>query len=121
MLHLIRPDHLRSFFPPPNDVTRTRRFEGEQFEAGISFFLVDNEPGEGPDLHRHPYPETFIVRAGQALFSTGSERAEAESGDIIVVTSGTPHGFTNLGPGRLEVVCIHAATIGAQFAWRRGA
>jgi hypothetical protein len=54
MLPLITPDELRSLFPPPNDVSRTRRFEGEQFGADVSFFLVDNDPGEGPDLHRHP-------------------------------------------------------------------
>ena len=41
----------------------TVRFEGEPFGSSVSFFLVDNEPGAGPDLHRHPYSETWIVRA----------------------------------------------------------
>jgi hypothetical protein len=29
----------------------TLTFEGEPYRSGVSFFLVDNEPGEGPDLH----------------------------------------------------------------------
>jgi len=39
----------------------------------------------------------------------GDEEIEAETGDIVVVERDTPHGFRNLGPGRLEIVCIHAA------------
>jgi hypothetical protein len=27
---------------------RTLRFEGEDYGSGVSMFLVDNEPGEGP-------------------------------------------------------------------------
>lgn len=36
----------------------TVKFEGESFGAPISLFLVNNEPGAGPDLHTHPYSET---------------------------------------------------------------
>lgn len=48
MYHVIRGDEL----PPSRN--RTVQFEGEPYGAGISFFLVDNEPGEGPGLHLHP-------------------------------------------------------------------
>jgi hypothetical protein len=34
----------------------------------ISMFLIHNCPGDGPELHRHPYPEVFIVHGGQARF-----------------------------------------------------
>lgn len=84
------------------------RFEGEPYGSAVSFFLVDNEPGEGPALHVHPYPETWVVRSGHALMRAGSESAEVGPGDIIVVSAGTPHAFRNIGPGRLEMVCIHA-------------
>ena len=103
MFHVIHAAEL-----PPN-ANRTVEFEGEPYNAGISFFLIDNEPGQGPGLHRHPYPETWVVRRGHALFRAGEEEVEARPGDVVVVEAGTPHGFRNLGPGRLEMVCIHAA------------
>lgn len=37
---------------------RTVKFEGVDHGSGVSFFLVDNEPGQGPNLHRHR-PVTF--------------------------------------------------------------
>jgi mannose-6-phosphate isomerase-like protein (cupin superfamily) len=92
--------------PAPN---RTVKFEGEDFGSGVSFFLVDNEPGDGPVLHTHPYSETWIVRSGRARFTADGEEIEAKPGDIVVAGAETPHKFTNLGPGRLEVVCIHSS------------
>jgi mannose-6-phosphate isomerase-like protein (cupin superfamily) len=86
---------------------RTLRFEGEGYGSGVSMFLVDNEPGEGPDLHRHPYSETWIVRSGRARFTADGQDLEAETGDIFVVGPHTPHKFKNLGPGRLDLVCVH--------------
>ena len=35
--------------------------------------IVDNEPGEGPGLHRHPYSETWIVRSGQVRFTADGQ------------------------------------------------
>ena len=88
----------------------TVQFEGEAHGSEVSFFLVNNEPGAGPNLHKHPYSETWIVRSGQARFTAGDAEVEAGPGDIVVVTSETPHKFKNIGTGRLEVVCIHAAS-----------
>jgi mannose-6-phosphate isomerase-like protein (cupin superfamily) len=87
----------------------TVTFEGEPYGSGVSFFLVDNEPGNAPDLHRHPYSETWIVRSGQGLFTAGGKDIEAGPGDILDVGPETPHKFKNVGTGRLDVVCIHAS------------
>lgn len=87
----------------------TVTFEGEPFGSQVSFFLVNNEPGAGPVLHRHPYAETWIVRSGRALFTAGSETLEAGPGDIVVVGAETPHKFRNIGDERLEITCIHAS------------
>jgi mannose-6-phosphate isomerase-like protein (cupin superfamily) len=73
----------------------------------VSFFHVNNQPGEGPKLHRHPYSETWILRSGKALFTADGDELEAGRGDILVVTPGTPHKFKNIGTERLEIICIH--------------
>ena len=87
----------------------TVRFEGEPHGSGVSFFLVNNEPGTGPDLHKHPYSETWIVRAGRALMTADGEELEAGPGDIMVVGPETPHKFKNIGTERLEITCIHSS------------
>jgi mannose-6-phosphate isomerase-like protein (cupin superfamily) len=89
----------------------TVRFEGEGHGSEVSFFLVNNQPGDGPDLHRHPYSETWIVRSGKALFTADGQDLEAGPGDILVVGAETPHKFKNIGDGRLDIVCIHASPV----------
>lgn len=103
MVHLLRAEDR------PQTKSRTIRFEGDSYGTGISFFSVDNEPGEGPALHVHPYPETWIVKSGRAVIVAGNDSFEVGPNDIAIVPGGVPHKFTNLGPGRLEIVCIHAA------------
>ena len=100
---VIRAGELR---PSPGG---TVTFEGEPYGSGVSFFLVNNEPGNGPDLHRHPYSETWIVRSGRALFTADGEELEAGPGDLVVVGPDTPHKFKNVGDERLDVICIHAS------------
>lgn len=92
--------------PKPGE-SRVVRFEGRDFGAQVSFFLVDNDPGRGSALHTHPYPETWIVRNGEAEFTVGSEKTRAFPGDIVVAAANVPHRFENVGTGRLELVCIH--------------
>jgi len=87
----------------------TLTFEGEPYGSGVSFFLVDNEPGAGPDLHKHPYAETWIVRSGRGRFTADGDEVEAGPGDILVVGPETPHKFKNDGTERLDVICIHAS------------
>lgn len=89
--------------------SRTARFEGEAHGSEVSFFLVDNDPGQGPVLHRHPYSETWVVLGGEALFTADDAEVEARKGDILVVGAGTPHKFRNTGADRLELMCIHAS------------
>jgi mannose-6-phosphate isomerase-like protein (cupin superfamily) len=93
----------------PRSPGGTLTFEGEAHGSGVSFFLVYNEPGAGPDLHRHPYSETWIVRSGRALFTADGRELEAGPGDILVVGPETPHMFKNVGTERLDIVCIHAS------------
>ena len=93
----------------PMSPSRTIRFEGGRYGTPISFFSVDNEPGQGPGLHIHPYPETWIVKRGRARVVVGDDSFEVGAGDSAIAPANVPHKFTNMGPDRLEIVCIHAA------------
>lgn len=86
-----------------------RRFEGGQYGANVSFFLIDSEPGQGAELHSHPYGEVFVVRRGHVRFTVDGKTLDAVAGHIIVARAETGHGFVNSGPGRLEMVNIHAS------------
>jgi mannose-6-phosphate isomerase-like protein (cupin superfamily) len=78
-------------------------FDGHEHGAQVSFFLSHNKPGTGPELHRHPYEETFIVEEGEVLFTVGERTVEATGGDIVVVPAGTPHKFVSRGPTHRQV------------------
>jgi mannose-6-phosphate isomerase-like protein (cupin superfamily) len=84
-----------------------RRFDGHEHGAGVSFFLSHNRPGSGPELHRHPYEETFIVEDGNVRFTVGDETIDATAGDIVVVPAETPHKFVNAGTEPLRQINIH--------------
>ena len=72
-------------------------FNGHEHGATVSLFLSHNSPGTGPNLHKHPYDEVFIVQEGDVLFTVGDETLEAGPGDVIVVPPDTPHKFTSRG------------------------
>jgi quercetin dioxygenase-like cupin family protein len=82
---------------------------GADHEATISLILDESEPGHGPRLHRHPYDETWVVEEGNLTFQLGEERLPARTGDIVIAPPDVPHKFTNDGPGRSKLVCIHAS------------
>lgn len=89
--------------------SRTLRFEGAAHGSGVSFYLVTNDPGQGPSLHRHPYTETWTVLEGEATITVGDERIVAHAGDTAVVQPDTWHGFINTGAGVLRIMCVHAS------------
>ena len=93
---------------PGNEVSRC--FEGASHgESSVSFFVVHNQPDQGPKLHRHPYDETFLIEEGNVRVTVGDETIDGGAGEIVIGPAHTPHGFTNLGPGRARLVCIHAS------------
>jgi mannose-6-phosphate isomerase-like protein (cupin superfamily) len=86
----------------------TEDLKGIDHGASISLILDHSEPGRGPRLHRHPYDETWVVIEGNLTFQLGDERLKVGAGDIVIAPPGVPHKFTNDGPGRSNMVCIHA-------------
>jgi mannose-6-phosphate isomerase-like protein (cupin superfamily) len=86
--------------------------ELEGLEAGgvnASLIFIDNLPGQGPRLHRHPYHEIFIGLEGHSTFTVGSMTVDAGAGQIVVVRPGVAHKFVNSGTGRLRQIDIHAS------------
>jgi mannose-6-phosphate isomerase-like protein (cupin superfamily) len=99
---------------PFDDLEHTEHaheFVGAEHGEDIPFcvILVHSSPGVGPKLHRHPYPEVFIVESGQATFQIGDETVIVEGGNVVVSPSGEAHGFTNTGSGELRLTAIHGS------------
>lgn len=90
---------------------RVRRFVGREHGAGISYFYVDHDPGQGPGLHWHPYPETWVVLEGTVEFTMGELRLVGGEGDTATVPTGVWHRFENIGDDRLLMLCIHASDV----------
>ena len=87
-----------------------REFVGaEHGGVGICFLLVEAEPGKGPALHRHPYPEVLIVQEGRVRAQVGDEELEVGAGDIVMVPANAPHRFVNVGGDTLRQVDIHVS------------
>ena len=87
------------------------RFIGAQHGGlPISMFLVDNQPGAGPLLHRHPYAEVFVVHSGEARFEIDDLQLTATAGDILIAPAMSAHRFTNTGEAQLRVTAIHTAS-----------
>ncbi|MCF2585845.1 cupin domain-containing protein [Brevibacterium sp. UCMA 11752] len=87
----------------------TAKFIGAEHGADISFFWVDVQAGKGPDLHWHPYTETWVVLAGEARIEADNETFEAHAGNIVTVVAETVHRFRSLGGDNLQMLCIHAS------------
>ena len=85
----------------------SREFEGKDHGAGLTLILVNVETGHGPNLHRHPYEEIFVVHAGTGRFFVDESEVEARAGDIVIAPAGTAHRFINSGSDRLQLTAIH--------------
>jgi mannose-6-phosphate isomerase-like protein (cupin superfamily) len=83
---------------------------GEHGDVPFCVILVHSLPGVGPKLHRHPYPEVFIVEAGEATFRIGDETMIVGERHVVVSPSGEAHGFVNSGTGELRLTAIHGAS-----------
>lgn len=88
---------------------RSRKFVGAEHGADVSYFYVENQPGEGPGLHWHPYSETWVVLEGTARITVGEESFVAGAGDTATGPARIPHRFTNVGDGVLRILGIHAS------------
>ena len=82
----------------------------EHGDIPFCVILVHSQPGVGPKVHRHPYPEVFIVESGQATFRIGEDEIVVGGGNVVVSPPGETHGFVNSGDGELRLTAIHGAS-----------
>ncbi len=90
-------------------------FEGAKHGGvEISMFLTTWPTGRGPVLHKHPYPEVFLVEAGHALFTVDGDETSVDADHIVVVPADTPHRFHNLGPAQLRLLSVQPSPVVVQ-------
>ncbi|MEQ1904342.1 MAG: cupin domain-containing protein [Pirellulaceae bacterium] len=95
--------------------------EGKSVNTGITLIrYVTDVVGEGPTLHVHPYDEIFTITEGRARFTVGDQVIDAEAGDVVLGPANIPHGYQNLGPGRLDSLDIHLSPEWIQFNLANG-
>ena len=86
-----------------------RDFVGADHGAELTLILINAPPGHGPNLHRHPYEEIFVVQDGRGTFYVDSAQVHAGAGDVVLAPAGTAHRFVNSGSARLRLTAIHHA------------
>ena len=90
--------------------------EGKNVGTNITLIrFVTEVVGAGPTLHVHPYDEIFTITEGRARFTVGDTTIDAEAGDVVLGPANIPHGYQNLGPGRLDTLDIHLSPEWIQF------
>ena len=87
--------------------TTSELFLGAEFGVEVSFFINHTPAGAVVAPHRHPYPEVFVVRAGEVTFIVDDDHLTAGAGQVVVVPAGAAHGFRNDGTEVIEMLSIH--------------
>jgi len=90
--------------------TELNEVDGRTTGGEVSIIVIDTDvPGEGPRLHRHPYPETFVLISGSVHFWVGDEDFLATGPSVQVAPAMAPHRFEVVGPERVHMVDVHAS------------
>jgi mannose-6-phosphate isomerase-like protein (cupin superfamily) len=84
-------------------------FVGAAHGVSVSAILVHSAPGDGPEVHRHPYDEVFVIESGTATFTVDDVSVQVEGRKVVVAPSNSWHGFKNTGTTELRLVAIHPA------------
>jgi len=93
------------------------KFQGFEHGAGVSFFVVHVSTGNGPDKHRHPYEETFVILDGMIEFIVAGETHMIEGGKTAIVPANTWHEFKNRSERPALTVNIHPVPKIIQEDW----
>lgn len=99
--------------------------------GGYEITLQEGPEGTGPELHAHPWDESFFVLRGLVDIEFDGRRVTAKQGSLVHLPAGTTHGYRYgagggamleiSGPGGLatkafELIAKHGITDFAQLA-----
>ena len=112
----IQPRHVRNAElelrdgPVVRDGGELRVLTGEDFGLVTSVMYSRIVPGSGPQRHRHPHAEIFVLHDGQGRYEVEGLHIDAVAGDMVIVPPDAWHSFENTGPGLLRQTAIHENT-----------
>ena len=95
----------------------TAKFEGFNYGANTSFFVVNSAPGKGAQKHRHPYEETFVILDGDIEVIVDGEMKMITGGHIAIIPPNTWHEFKNRSDHNATMVNIHPVSKMIQEDW----
>ena len=100
---------------PPSD--GSPQFQGMDYGANASFFVVMSAPNQGADKHRHPCEEIFIILQGDIEVIVAGEMQRVQAGHIVVIAPNAWHEFKNRSDQNALMVNIHPVPQMIQEDW----
>lgn len=88
----------------------------------ITLIVEEIAPGDRIPLHTHPISEVIVILEGSAEVTLGDDTRHVDSGTVVFIPAGTPHGTRNVGtaPIRLHAM-FPSEQIGIQYLERNPA
>jgi quercetin dioxygenase-like cupin family protein len=93
--------------PVVRDGGELRVLTGEDYGLVTSVMYSRIVPGSGPQRHRHPHAEIFVLHDGQGRYEVEGTHIDAVAGDMVIVPPDAWHSFTNTGDTLLRQTAIH--------------
>lgn len=93
------------------------KFQGFNYGANVSFFVVNSATNRGADKHRHPYEEIFIILDGTIEVIINGKTQMIDSGTIVIIPSNTWHEFKNRSDRPALMINIHPVSKMIQENW----
>jgi mannose-6-phosphate isomerase-like protein (cupin superfamily) len=84
-------------------------------EGSFSLQVMRFEPGDEDPMHAHAEDEIYHIDTGEATLVTEDESVELESGDVVHLSPGTEHQFTDF-EDEFVVTVMYAPAEGSQEA-----
>jgi len=93
--------------PVVRDGGELRVLTGQDYVLVTSLMYSRIVPGSGPQRHRHPHAEIFVIHDGQGCYEIEGTEIDAIAGDMVIVPPNAWHTFTNTGVTMLRQTAIH--------------
>jgi mannose-6-phosphate isomerase-like protein (cupin superfamily) len=84
-------------------------------ESPFSLQVMRFEPGDDDPMHAHAEEEIYHINTGTATLVTEDESVAVESGDVVHLSPGTDHQFTEFEDTFVTTV-VYAPAEGSQEA-----